>query len=39
MPHAFGVTVNGTGIGNFGDVSIFSFHATKVLTPLKGAVT
>ncbi len=38
--HAFGVTVNGTGIGNFGDVSIFSFHATKVFNTIEGgAVT
>ena len=28
--HAFGVTVDGEGVGNFGDVSMFSFHATKV---------
>lgn len=38
--HAFGVTVNGVGIGNFGDVSMFSFHATKVFNTIEGgAVT
>ena len=34
--HAFGVTVNGVGIGNFGDVSMFSFHATKVFNTIEG---
>lgn len=34
--HAFGVTVNGLGIGNFGDVSMFSFHATKVFNTIEG---
>ena len=28
--HTFGVTVNGQGVGTFGDASMFSFHATKV---------
>lgn len=38
--HAFGVTFNGVGIGNFGDVSVFSFHATKVFNTIEGgAVT
>ena len=38
--HAFGVTLNGKGIGNFGDASIFSFHATKVFNTIEGgAVT
>ena len=38
--HAFGVTYNGTGIGNFGDASMFSFHATKVFNTIEGgAVT
>lgn len=38
--HAFGVTVNGVGIGNFGDASMFSFHATKVFNTIEGgAVT
>ena len=38
--HAFGVTVDGTGIANFGDASMFSFHATKVFNTIEGgAVT
>lgn len=38
--HAFGVTVNNIGIGNFGDASTFSFHATKVFNTIEGgAVT
>lgn len=38
--HAFGVSVNGKGIGEFGDVSCFSFHATKVFNTIEGgAVT
>lgn len=34
--HTFGVTYNGKGIGNFGDVSCFSFHATKVFNSIEG---
>ncbi|RAP73495.1 DegT/DnrJ/EryC1/StrS family aminotransferase [Paenibacillus montanisoli] len=34
--HAFGVQMNGQGIGNFGDASMFSFHATKVFNTLEG---
>lgn len=34
--HAFGETYNGTGIGAFGDVSCFSFHATKVFNTIEG---
>lgn len=38
--HAFGVTVNGTNVANFGDASMFSFHATKVFHTIEGgAVT
>jgi len=38
--HAFGVTVDKKGIANFGDASIFSFHATKVFNTIEGgAVT
>ena len=38
--HAFGVKVNGVGISNFGDASMFSFHATKVFNTIEGgAVT
>jgi dTDP-4-amino-4,6-dideoxygalactose transaminase len=34
--HAFGVTVDGKGIANFGDASMFSFHATKVFHTIEG---
>ena len=34
--HAFGETYEGKGIGNFGDVSCFSFHATKVFNTIEG---
>jgi dTDP-4-amino-4,6-dideoxygalactose transaminase len=34
--HAFGVTVNGNSILNFGDLSILSFHATKVFNTFEG---
>ncbi|MDO5018421.1 MAG: DegT/DnrJ/EryC1/StrS family aminotransferase [Lagierella massiliensis] len=34
--HAFGVEYNNTGIGNFGDISMFSFHATKVFNTIEG---
>ncbi len=34
--HAFGETVNGRGAGTFGDVSCFSFHATKVFNTIEG---
>lgn len=34
--HAFGERYNGRGIGNFGDVSVFSFHATKVFNTVEG---
>lgn len=34
--HAFDVTVNKQGIGNFGDMSMFSFHATKVFNTIEG---
>lgn len=38
--HAFGVTVNGESIANYGDASMFSFHATKVFNTIEGgAVT
>jgi dTDP-4-amino-4,6-dideoxygalactose transaminase len=33
---AFGVEVNGVGIGNFGDVSMLSFHATKLFHTAEG---
>jgi len=34
--HAFGVKVNGNSILNFGDLSILSFHATKVFNTIEG---
>lgn len=34
--HAFGVKKNGIGVGNFGDASMFSFHATKVFNTIEG---
>ncbi|NBJ91342.1 DegT/DnrJ/EryC1/StrS family aminotransferase [Parablautia muri] len=34
--HAFGETLNGKGIAHYGDVSIFSFHATKVFNTIEG---
>ncbi|WP_143321909.1 DegT/DnrJ/EryC1/StrS family aminotransferase [Clostridium sp. HBUAS56010] len=34
--HAFGVEVDGRGIGTFGDASMFSFHATKVFNTIEG---
>lgn len=38
--HAFGVRYKEMGIGNYGDASIFSFHATKVFNTIEGgAVT
>lgn len=38
--HAFGEEYDGIGIGNYGDASIFSFHATKVFNTIEGgAVT
>lgn len=38
--HVFGVMVDNEGIGNFGDASMFSLHATKVFNTIEGgAVT
>ncbi len=34
--HAFGETYKGRGVGSFGDVSVFSFHATKVYHTMEG---
>lgn len=34
--HTFGVRYKGKGIGSFGDVSCFSFHATKVFNTIEG---
>lgn len=38
--HSFGETYKGKGVGNYGDASCFSFHATKVFNTIEGgAVT
>lgn len=34
--HTFGESYKGKGIGSFGDVSCFSFHATKVFNTIEG---
>lgn len=34
--HAFGVNYKGKSICNFGDISILSFHATKVFNTMEG---
>lgn len=34
--HVFGVRYKGRGIGDFGDASMFSFHATKVYHTIEG---
>ena len=34
--HAFGVTYRGISAANFGDASMFSFHATKVYNTIEG---
>lgn len=34
--HAFGVRLNGKGIAEFGDMSMFSMHATKVFHTVEG---
>ena len=34
--HAFGVKYKGRGVGNYGDASCFSFHATKVFHTIEG---
>ncbi len=34
--HAFGCSYKGKMIGNFGDLEVFSFHATKFLNSLEG---
>lgn len=36
--HVFGVEIDGVGIGNFGDISMFSLHATKVYNSIEGGV-
>lgn len=34
--HAFGVSYRGIGVASFGDISMFSFHATKVFNTIEG---
>ncbi len=34
--HAFGIRYKGEGVGNWGDASIYSFHATKVFHTVEG---
>lgn len=34
--HAFGVKMNGKPISSFGDISMFSFHATKIYHTIEG---
>ena len=34
--HAFGVEIGGKSIGSFGNISMFSFHATKVFHTIEG---
>ncbi len=36
--HAFGVEYKGVGIGNFGDLSMISTHATKVFHTIEGGI-
>lgn len=34
--HAFTTEINGKGIGTFGDITMFSFHATKLYNTIEG---
>jgi len=34
--HAFGTEIDGIGVGNYGDISMFSFHATKLFHTAEG---
>ena len=34
--HAFGTTIDEVGVGTFGDVAMFSFHATKLFHTAEG---
>jgi len=36
--HAFGVTIDGQSIATFGDLTMFSFHATKVYHSIEGGL-
>ena len=37
--HAFGVTKNGVDVASFGDLVMFSCHATKVFHTIEGGIT
>ena len=37
--HAFGVTIDGKGVSDWGDASMFSCHATKVFHTIEGGIT
>lgn len=37
--HAFGVTRNGVSVAAFGDMAMFSCHATKVFHTIEGGIT
>ena len=37
--HAFGEKKDGVAVGNFGDASMFSFHATKVFHTIEGGAS
>ena len=34
--HSFSTEINGRGIGSFGDITMFSFHATKLFNTVEG---
>ncbi|MDR1087404.1 MAG: DegT/DnrJ/EryC1/StrS family aminotransferase, partial [Endomicrobium sp.] len=34
--HAFSIEIDGKGIGTFGDITMFSFHATKLFNTIEG---
>lgn len=34
--HTFSTEIDGVGIGNFGDITMFSFHATKLFNTIEG---
>ena len=34
--HVFSTEIDGVGIGNFGDITMFSFHATKLFNTVEG---
>src|SRR6056297_146482 len=34
--HSFGTEINGNAIGNYGDITMYSFHATKLFNTIEG---